>query len=210
MAKVNNNSTDDYNECVKNCKDLFPNEPSLSTCISGCAKVSTSSDYGIFSVDASQINDQIQKLGRKEFLRKVKSASKNAYKHLLDADETKKLDDVSTQYIERVTNIIEIGSRSSDWNDSQIIRYAQEVSWGKLSSDIAVSFLARDNPGGGGGGGQTCVSRCAGEYDQCVSENGCDTSGWVCVCCVPCSLQYMGCVAKCVTVGGGFGGIVIA
>jgi hypothetical protein len=32
-------SLDDYVNCVAKCKDLFPNEPALSTCIEGCRHV---------------------------------------------------------------------------------------------------------------------------------------------------------------------------
>jgi len=56
---------------------------------------------------------------------------------------------------------------------------------------------------GGNGGifndtGNTCVTNCRMEYNQCKSENQCESHWGVCICCVPCSLQYLGCVRKCV------------
>lgn len=57
--------------------------------------------------------------------------------------------------------------------------------------------------GGGTGGifneaGNSCVTNCRLEYSQCVSENQCQSHWGVCICCVPCSLQYMGCIRRCV------------
>jgi hypothetical protein len=41
-----------------------------------------------------------------------------------------------------------------------------------------------------------------------MRENDCSYS-LVCLCCIPCSLQYSGCLARCVVTGGGFGGGVV-
>ncbi|MGJ7459026.1 hypothetical protein ACR80S_03345 [Halomonas sp. MA07-2] len=208
MAMANSNM--DYNNCVANCKSLFPNsEAALVACINGCAKVNAPSQYGVSAV-ADQLQAEIQKLGKREFVRHVRVAAKRAFASLPDESEVEKLDAVSRQYIEGVSSLIETGLKWSDSDDAAIARFAQDLAWAKLSTDIAVSAMARKAGDGGGGTGPTCVTQCAQEYDKCVSENGCDTSGWICLCCSPCSLQYMGCVARCVTVGGGIGGIVIA
>lgn len=206
MSMANNNM--DYNNCVANCKSLFPNsEAALVACINGCAKVNSPKDYAV-SDEASQIQEEVQKLGRREYLRKIKSAAKNALSQLPDNHEIEKLDAVSREYVEKISSLIEAGLKLSDSDDATIARFAHEVSWAKLGTDIAATVMARIS-NGGGGGGPTCVTRCANEYDKCMQENNC-TSSFFCICCVPCSLQYMGCVAKCVTVGGGFGGVVIA
>ena len=207
MAISNTNT--DYGNCVANCKSLFADNPAaLVACINGCAVVNAPKDHAVFD-EASQFQAEVQKLGRREYLRKVKSAAKNAISQLPDDREIEKLDAVSRQYVERISSLIEAGLKLSDSDDAAIARFAHEVSWAKLGTDIAATVMARMS-GGGGGSGPTCVTSCADEYNQCVQENNCDTGGWICICCVPCSLQYMGCVAKCVTVGGGFGGVVIA
>ncbi len=198
-----------YDDCVANCNSLFAGkDAALVACIQGCAKTTASGSHGVFEAEAREIQAEIEKLGRQEFLKKIRASARNAISNLPDASECEKLDPISRQYLERVTNIIESGLKSSDWDDSELAKYAQEVSWGRLTSNIAAGYMALDNSGGGGG--PTCVTRCEQEYHDCTSENNCETGGWVCVCCVPCSLQYAGCVAKCVTVGGGFGGVVIA
>lgn len=204
------NTNTDYGNCVANCKSLFAdNSAALVACINGCAVVNAPKDYAVFG-EASQLQAEVRKLGGREFLRKVRSAAKNAISQLPDDYEIEKLDAVSRRYVERISAVIETGLKLTDWNDAELARFAQEVSWAKLGSDIAATVMARMSSDGGGGSGPTCVTKCAQEYDQCVQENNCDTSGWVCICCVPCSLQYMGCIAKCTVGVGGLGGIVIA
>lgn len=209
MAPLNNNT--DYGNCVANCKSLFAdNSAALVACINGCVVVNGPKGDIATSVDeVNQLQAEVQKLGRKEFLRNVRTAAKAASSQLPDDGEVKKLDSVSKRYVERVADLIERAMKLSDWNSEELFRFANELSWGKLSSDIAATAMARLSGGGGGCGGRTCVTKCADEYNKCVEENNCDTGGWICLCCALCSLQYMGCVAKCVTVGGGFGGGII-
>lgn len=210
MARFNNSNMD-YNNCVANCKALFPNsEAALVACINGCAKVNSPAISPALLDDIGQsLEVQAQKIGKAEFLKQVRSAARTAGKQLADFDSMEKLDPLAKQYLSKVTDLIEYGTKLSEWDDEALARYIGEVAWAKFASDVVMSFMARDNSGGGGSG-PTCVTKCANEYDQCISENGCDTSGWICVCCMPCSLQYMGCVARCAMVRGGFGGIVIA
>lgn len=154
------------------------------------------------------VQDEIDKLGQASLLRKIRTAAKKAYASLPDQEDIAKLKPLSRRFIDRLGETIEAGMKAGDWNQDAIAHYASEVAWGGLLCDVAVSHLARDNSGGGAG--PTCVTKCADEYHQCISENGCDTSDWACLCCVPCSLQYMGCVAMCTVRAGGFSGIAIA
>ena len=208
MARLNNNQ--DYNNCVANCKSLFPNsEAALVACINGCAKVNSPADA--LRGDIGQLlQAEAQKIGKDEFLKKIRTAARNAGKELTYSESSEKMDPLAMQYIERISGLMEQGAKLTEWDDEALARYLNDVAWAKFATDVVSSVMAKDNPGSGGGSGPTCVTKCANEYDQCISENSCDTSGWICVCCMPCSLQYMGCVAKCTVVRGGFGGIVIA
>ena len=209
MVRLNSNQ--DYNNCVANCKSLFPNsEAALVACINGCAKVNSPADLAVMHNDiGNSLEIEARKIGKDEYLKKIRTAARSAGKELAYSDSSEKMDPLAKQYVERVSSLLEFGSKLTEWDDEALARYLNEVAWAKFATDVVMSVMARDNSGGGGSG-PTCVTRCATEYDQCVSENSCDTSGWICVCCMPCSLQYMGCVAKCSTVGGGFGGLVIA
>lgn len=211
MARLNNSNMD-YNNCVANCKALFPNsEAALVACINGCAKVNSPAGLAVALDDIGHLLEvETQRIGKDEFLKKIRSAARSAGKELADFDSMERMDPLATQYLAKVTSLIEYGTKLNEWDEEALARYIGEVAWAKFASDVVMSFMARDNSGSGGGSGPTCVTKCANEYDQCISENRCDTSGWVCVCCMPCSLQYMGCVAKCTVVRGGFGGIVIA
>lgn len=210
IARQNLNSNQDYNNCVANCKQLFPNsEAALVACINGCAKVNSPGGLVAIEATASQFQAEVDRIGKREYFTKVRSAARGTLAQLPDIRETERLDPLFRRYVERLTVLMDEGMKLSEADEGNLARFAQEVAWAKLVADIAVAAIARRNDGGGGTG-PTCVTKCANEYDQCVSENGCDTSGWICVCCTPCSLQYMGCVARCALPVGGFGGVVIA
>lgn len=42
-----------------------------------------------------------------------------------------------------------------------------------------------------------CVSQCNNIYNTCMSENNCSRGGWVCFCCMGCSLAFATCMAAC-------------
>jgi hypothetical protein len=115
------------------------------------------------------------------------------------------------KFVERVLVVITDALQTTRWSDAQLVEFAQALSWGTLSASLAAVAVGLKSEGGGNGGnGKTCVTQCRDEYDNCMKENQCKKGGWICLCCAPCSLQYVGCVAKCVVKVGGFGGIVIA
>jgi hypothetical protein len=159
--------------------------------------------------EISQIQAEVQKLGRQDFFDRIQQAAREAICRLPTDGEIKKLDPLSLRYIEQIKEVISAGLTLSDQGDEELISFAREVAWAKLSSNIASNLIiAMDNNGDGGGSGKTCVSQCADEYNKCVDENDCDTSGWICLCCTPCSLQYMACVARCCRIGGGLGPVI--
>ncbi len=152
---------------------------------------------------AGQMQGEIEKIGRQGYLRKVRSAARKALAQMPDDEVTEKLDAVSKRYITQVSALVESGLKAMDWGETELARFANDLAWAKLVLSVSGTIIDLDN--GGGGGGPTCVTQCASQYEQCVKENDCDTGGWLCLCCIPCSLQYMGCGWKCITAGGGFG-----
>jgi hypothetical protein len=143
-------------------------------------------------------------------LRKISSAARKTlsgtskgkgYSHDCGA-----LDETSQRFARRIDELLAEAVNAERWNDTQLAFFARDLGWAKLTADIGAIALRQ---GGGGGGGGTCVTRCAAEYNQCMLENGC-TSSFICLCCIPCSLQYMGCVAGCTMNAGGFAGFAQA
>jgi len=207
MAQLNSNQ--DYNNCVANCKSLFPNsEAALVACINGCAKVNGPAEAGVFT-DLAVLQSEFQKKGRPQYCCEVRTAAKKAFSHFPDDRELTKLDPVSRLYIQRSSIFVQNALRLADADDAALIQLINDAAWVKLASDLAGAVMARMNDGGGGTGGPTCVTKCKNEYDKCMAENDCSYS-FFCLCCIPCSLQYSGCIARCVIAGNGFGGVVIA
>lgn len=205
MAQSNSNQ--DYNNCVGNCKSLFPNsEAALVACINGCAKVNAPAEIGIFT-DLAVFKDELEKKGRQQYCSEVRTAAKKTLGNLPDQRELAKLDPVSRSYIHRCSIFVQNALQLPDADDAALIRLVNDAAWVKLTADLAGAVLARMNDSGGTGG-PTCATRCRNEYDQCMSENECSYSLF-CLCCVPCSLQYSGCIARCVVGAGGFGGLTI-
>lgn len=58
--------SNDYNECVKNCNDLFAGkDAALVACINGCAKCTTAdtlASVGDLPNDVIQVRDKVQKV----------------------------------------------------------------------------------------------------------------------------------------------------
>lgn len=57
-----------------------------------------------------------------------------------------------------------------------------------------VVVMFQDN---GGGGGTTSIS-CKDKYDNCMEAHNC-THSTLCICCIPCSIEYMGCIKDILT-----------
>ena len=166
--------------------------------------MSKGADKGSRDADTAQVrmtsttHKELEEAGLRTILSEIQSSARKAFAGLAEVD-TESLNAFGQDYVDRVSHLLRQATDASSWDESRVGAFMGEIRWAKLVTDMQVAFMMRDNDGGGGGG--TCVTQCATEYDQCVTENGCDTSGWVCLCCAPCSLQYMGCVAKCTTGG---------
>lgn len=96
----------------------------------------------------------------------------------------------------RIRVLLESASQNSKWTQQNLDDFTNEIEW-------ATMFLQRANDSPDGpGGGTTCATNCRTDYNKCMKENDC-TSSFFCLCCVPCSLQYMGCIGRCMGKTGG-------
>jgi hypothetical protein len=155
-----------------------------------------------------QIQLEIQKIGRKVYLQRISSAARKTLAQMPEQNEIEKLNGESRQFVERALVIITDALKASSWSDIRLMEFAQESSWAHLAASIGVVAMGLQ-AGGGGGSGKTCVTQCLDEYNKCMKENDCEYDSWFCLCCQPCMVQYLGCIARCVTSVGGFGGGII-
>lgn len=146
-----------------------------------------------------QIQQEIQRLGERELLRRIQQAARKGLVDFLDDSEIGRLSPPGRLIVERMRYVVEEGSRATSWDTSQLARMANDLAWAHHITRLMVVYLDNNS---GSGEGKTCVTKCSDEYNKCMEENSCEYS-WFCLCCMPCSLQYMGCVAKCTV---GFGG----
>ena len=142
--------------------------------------------------------DEAQKAIQKGILGRIASSANNSLRKFPSPSQLRNVNTERRNYLEQVRKLLEEGKSASKWNADQLGSFADRVASLK---DKAVHL---DNSGGGGG--KTCVTSCKDEYNKCLEENDCEYS-FICICCVPCSLQYMGCIAGCIGVGGG-GGVI--
>jgi hypothetical protein len=132
----------------------------------------TETDKSVASNEISQIRAEVEKVGRQEFFDRIQRAARGALSRFPTNGETKKVDALSLRYLEQVRELVSTGLTLSGKDDEELVRFAREIAWAKLSSSIAANLVAElKNNGGGSGSSLTCVSRCAAEYDQCVNEN---------------------------------------
>jgi hypothetical protein len=157
-------------------------------------------------VATDQLRTEVEKHG-KQLLQQIRVSARRAMSGFPDEKEFEKLDPISREYHHRVSGLLTAALNSSSWNDEDMARFAVECSAVKHSTDlIAVALhnngdtLARQNIGGGPQ--KTCPTNCSDGYDKCLKENFCEYS-ILCIRCVPCSLDYGGCMAKCLGFRGG-------
>lgn len=160
-----------------------------------------STTIGAQQADVAQlIQAEAERVGLQQILAEIERSARSALADLPGTDEINKLSPLGQRYIEQVSRLLELGSHAARWDEDELNAFVQEVAWGRLLVESTVAVYTR--PGfGGGGEGPTCVTLCQREYDRCINEHNCDEDSWICICCSACSLQYMGCVAKCVVVG---------
>ena len=143
----------------------------------------------------SEFTAEAAKLGRETILRNISIESRKAFSAGDDPEGTD-LDETSKLFIEGVDKLLVGGLDAKTWSDSQLSRFVHELGWAKVAADVVAAAVARDNDDG-----STPANRCQTEYDNCMKTSGC-THSFFCLCCVPCSLQYLGCMRKIVFGGG--------
>jgi hypothetical protein len=142
----------------------------------------------------------LENLGRRDLLLRIRRASRNAIAGIPEGlDEGR---GPGAQIVRRLITLFGRGAGIDELTDDHLLSLAQEVAWGVRVAKAAESYLMKD----GGGDSESCADRCRKKYDTCINGYGCDESQWICICCTPCALEYMGCVLGCSDPRVGFGG----
>lgn len=98
----------------------------------------------------------------------------------------------------RMRGLYEHAATARSWDDDDLADFAAELAGMAEAHEIIIVYL--DEQDGGGQGGTTSAD-CRRLYDACVNTEcgpGGD-GGLVCVCCTPCSLEYIGCMRRVIT-----------
>lgn len=91
---------------------------------------------------------------------------------------------------QKLQEIVSQGSVPSDANQK---KYATEIN--TFAGKIKNGIIYKDDAT------QSQVPVCESRYNDCKKELGCDDSGLICLCCVPCSLELIGCLGDLVRQG---------
>lgn len=199
-----------YDECVEHCLELFPgNQEALIACIQGCGMV----HGGLFTAPstvgvASQIETQAWEMGKEGLLKELRVAARQAYASLPDESELRILNATGQRVLGEFRRLIETALQTSDWSVDKLADFAGEVACARLVADVIV--LHMQNNDNSPGTGKTCAGQCLDEYNKCMKEHNCKDDSWICICCSPCSLQYMGCISACVLSFSSAGGGIFA
>jgi hypothetical protein len=131
---------------------------------------------------------------QKGMLGRIAATANNALRNFPNPSQFKNVNSERRNYLEQIRKLLNTGKSASKWNAAQLASFADQV------DKIKAKAVQLNNDGGGGG--KTCVTRCRDEYNKCMDENDCEYS-FICICCSPCSLQYLGCMTNCAIPGGG-------
>ena len=145
------------------------------------------------------------KFKTKEFFDKITSAARNAQSSMPMPGDFAAADAATKKLFDKLSTLFQDILSTSEWTDERLTSLAREADWAHTSVQLSVS-----GAGAKGGdlsrekSGQTPATDCSDEYDKCMQENSC-TYSFPCLCCLPCTVQYVGCMSKILVshVGGG-------
>jgi hypothetical protein len=157
----------------------------------------------------ASLKSEFENAGKQSILRGIAAAGRKLLARLPDDPGFEKLVPEARLFLERVNILATEALNASEWSEARLAIFIREVGWARLTARFG-SILLRNNGGGGSGSGPTCPTQCETEYDKCMAEHRC-TDSFICLCCTPCSLLYLGCMAGCIRRGGsifGGGGVI--
>jgi hypothetical protein len=148
------------------------------------------------------------KFKSKEFTERLTASARKAQSAMPTADELKTTDKATKALFERLSTFLQDVASTTDWTDANLTGLAKDASWAQTS--IGLRLRPADTPGGGPTGtvGQTPSSACQDLYEKCMQEESC-THSIVCLCCLPCVVDYAGCMRKIIFKPGGGGGTTV-
>ncbi len=144
---------------------------------------------------STQVEEECHKIGEKKVLNEIEEEAREALGNLPRENELEKISKTGRQLISRLSELYLSASKASQWSIAELELFTNEMAWVKHVCDIQVSYMI-NNGGNGFSGSKNCVA----VYDECMKNHGCSDDGWICLCCVPCSIKY----SKCILTGGLF------
>jgi hypothetical protein len=187
-------------------KSLFVN--SLSFCLTifflGCNPQKTS-DLQRQLDEANNKISELTKAASEEELKPIQEAATVVLRDFptqAQIESSRNLNEQEKLIFTEIRNVIVRTSDIKTITKKQLEGLANEISWMNELVTAIAKAKAPNNPDK-----RDCASRCADEYDSCKDGHcgkGHRPSWYGCLCCMPCSLQYMGCTGRCTITGVGF------
>lgn len=132
---------------------------------------------------------ELEKRGRSTLLQEISAAARRS----LATSETggkARPKGLAAELLSRVDQLLIDGLKATEWDNARLVQAIRESEWAKLSLELAVTAIARDNDTTGE---QTPSTKCRNQYDRCMEQNDCEYS-FFCLCCQPCVWEYLGCM----------------
>ena len=136
------------------------------------------------------------KFKTKEFIERLTTAARKSQSMMPTADELKTLDKPTKALFERISALLEDVLSTTEWTDANLRALAKETGW--VHTSIGLALRPADRPGGG----SPTSTDCENVYSSCMKTHGC-TYSLLCLCCIPCSIEYAGCMRRIITKFGG-------
>jgi len=140
------------------------------------------------------------KFKSKEFIERLTASARKTKSLMPTADELKTVDKPTKALFERLSVFLEEILSTTEWTDANLLSLARDAAWAHTS--VGLSLRPANRPVSGWGSSSACED----VYDQCMQDHGC-TYSIVCLCCLPCVVEYTGCMKKIIFNVGGTGGV---
>jgi hypothetical protein len=146
-------------------------------------------------LEIGDLHAEIERLGEREVSRIKKRLQARARRALADRPELD-YDEVgpgTRAFLSAIDDMNRMATRAPKWSEDQFIAFVSKVSGLMVASEMMDAHVRQT------AASFDCFDKCNEDLSRCFVRDGCDKSGWFCVCCTRCYTDYLDCKWDCVT-----------
>ena len=150
-----------------------------------------------YGPEIDDLRAQIESLGETEIEQIKKRLQGTARRALAESREEVDYTQVgpgTRAFLSAVDDLRATARSARKWSDVELVAFAGKLSGVMVASEMMDAYVARTASASFG-----CFDKCSEDLSRCFVRDGCDKSGWICLCCSSCYVDYLNCKVDCAT-----------